>query len=148
MNWEKSRSPARTTFKNPKISLLIGKNLEVQSKTNTQKIPVWNLWRNWKNLWSYLSFTVENKIGKKNMFSTGKNWNLNTLGILCWPRKGPEYLYQLFDVLPTQTTREVKALQVCKFTFNNDFMMNREPISLWSEITLGMYLSASGRPYF
>ena len=87
------------------------------------------------------------------MFSTGKNWNLNTLGILCipqnfWPRKGPEYLYQLFDVLPTQTTRGMKALQVYKFAFNNDFMMNRELILLWSEITLGMYLSASGRPYF
>ena len=63
MNGEKSRSPARATFKNPKISLLIGKNLEVQPKTNTQKIPIWNLWRNWENLYPYLSFTVENKIG-------------------------------------------------------------------------------------
>ena len=63
MNWEKSRSPARATFKNPKIFLLIGKNLEVQPKTNTQKIPIWNLWRNWENLYPYLSFTVENKIG-------------------------------------------------------------------------------------
>ena len=56
MNWEKSRSPARATFRNPKISLLIG-------KTNTQKIPIWNLWRNWENLYLCLSFTVENKIG-------------------------------------------------------------------------------------
>ena len=32
MNWEKLRSPARATFKNPKIFLLIGKNLEVHSK--------------------------------------------------------------------------------------------------------------------
>ena len=63
MNWEKSRSPARVTFKNPKISLLIGKNLEVQPKTNTQKTPIWNLWRKWENLCPYLSFTVENKIG-------------------------------------------------------------------------------------
>ena len=37
MNWEKSRSAARVTFKNPKISLLIGKNLQFQSKTNTQE---------------------------------------------------------------------------------------------------------------
>ena len=62
MNWEKSRSPASATFKNPKISLLIEKNLEVQPKTNTQKIPIWNLWRNWENLYPYLSFTAENKI--------------------------------------------------------------------------------------
>ena len=41
-------------------------------------------------------------------------------------RKGAEYLYQLFDVLPKQTICEIKALQVYKFTFNNDFMMNRE----------------------
>ena len=62
MNWEKSRSPARATVKNPKISLLIGKNLEVQPKTNTQKIPILNLWRNWENLCPYLSFTVDNRI--------------------------------------------------------------------------------------
>ena len=34
---------------------------------------------------------------------------------------GYEYLYQPFDVLPKQTTCEMKALQVYKFTFNNDF---------------------------
>ena len=73
------------------------------------------------------------------MFSTGKNWILNILGILCIPqnfrpRKGPEYLYQLFDVFPKQATCEMKALQVYKFTFNNDFMMNRELILLWPEI--------------
>ena len=49
MNWGKSRTPARATSK---ISFLIGKNLEVRPKTNTQKI-----------LFPYLSFTVENKIG-------------------------------------------------------------------------------------
>ena len=37
-----------------------------------------------------------------------------------------EYLYQLFNVLPKQTISEMKALQVYKFTFNNDFMMSRE----------------------
>ena len=37
MNWKKLRSQARATFKNPKMSLCIGKNLEVQPKTNTQK---------------------------------------------------------------------------------------------------------------
>ena len=86
------------------------------------------------------------------MFSTGKNWILNTLGILClpqkfWPRKGPEYLYQLFNVFPKQTKCEMKALQVYQFSFNNDFMMNRELILLWPEIMFGMYLSAGGRPY-
>ena len=65
------------------------------------------------------------------MFSTGKNWILNTLGILCmpqifWHRKGPEYLYRLIDDLPKQTTSEMKVLEVYKFTFNNDFMINRE----------------------
>ena len=51
------------------------------------------------------------------MFPTRKNWI----------RKGLEYLYQLFHVLPKETTCEMKALlQVWKFTFNNDFMMNRE----------------------
>ena len=53
------------------------------------------------------------------MFSTGKNWILNALGILCTLKnfcytKGPEYLYQLpFNVLPKQTTCEMKVLQVC-----------------------------------
>ena len=36
INWEKG-SPARATFKNPKISLLLFNNLEVQPKANTQK---------------------------------------------------------------------------------------------------------------
>ena len=81
---------------------------------------------------------------KKNRFSTGKNWISNTSRILCipqnfWPRKGLEYLYQLFDVLPKETTCEMKALQVYKVTFNYDFMMNRELILLWPEITLDMY---------
>ena len=69
------------------------------------------------------------------MFSTGKNLILNTLRILSvpqnfWPRKGPEYLYQLFDVLPQQTICEMKVLQVYKFTLNEDFLMNRELILL------------------
>ena len=55
------RSLARATLKNPKIPLLIGKNLEVQPKTNTEKIPTLNLWMDWENLYPYLSFTVENR---------------------------------------------------------------------------------------
>ena len=43
--------------------LLIGKNVEVQPKTNTQKIPVLNLWRNWENSCPNLSLAVKNKIG-------------------------------------------------------------------------------------
>ena len=62
MNW-KLTSPARATFKYPKMSQLIGKNLEVQPNINTQKMPILNLWMNWKNLSPNLSFTVENKIG-------------------------------------------------------------------------------------
>ena len=62
MNWgEKMRSLARAILKNPKISLLIGKNLEVQPKTNTQKIPTLNLWMDWEKLCPNLSFTVENR---------------------------------------------------------------------------------------
>ena len=51
----------------------------------------------------------------ENMFSTGKNWVFNALGILCllwnfWYTKGPDYLYQLpFDVLPKQTTCEMST---------------------------------------
>ena len=48
------KNPAKATFKNLKISLLIEKNLEVQPKTNTQKIPIWNPWRNWENLYPYV----------------------------------------------------------------------------------------------
>ena len=57
MNWERLRIAAIATFKNPKISLLITKNLEVQPKTNTQKISILNLWRNWEKF----MFAVENK---------------------------------------------------------------------------------------
>ena len=69
------------------------------------------------------------------MFSTRENQVLNTLGILCipqniQPRKGAEYLYQLFDVFPKQAKCEMKALQVYNSSFNNDFMMNRELILL------------------
>ena len=55
------RSLARATSKNPKISLLIEKTLEVKTKTNTQKIPTFSLWMNWENLCPNLSFTVENR---------------------------------------------------------------------------------------
>ena len=49
------------------------------------------------------------------IFPLGKIEFLNTLGILCipqnfWPKKGSEY--QLFDVLPEQTTCKMKVLQV------------------------------------
>ena len=55
------RSLARATLKNPKMSFLIGKNLQVQPKTNTQKIPTLNLWMDWESLCPNLSFTVENR---------------------------------------------------------------------------------------
>ena len=37
INWEKLRSPATATFKNPKISLWIRNNLEVQPKVKAEK---------------------------------------------------------------------------------------------------------------
>ena len=54
----------------------------------------------------------------KDMFSIWKNVILNTFGIfgIFVIRKGPEYLYRLFNILPEQTTCEI----------NNDFMMNVE----------------------
>ena len=61
MNWEKLGSSARATFKNLRISLLIGKNWEVQPKTNTQKIPILNLWMNLENVCANLSFSLLKK---------------------------------------------------------------------------------------
>ena len=37
--------------------------MEVQPKTNTQKIQILNLWMNWEKLCTNLCFTIENKIG-------------------------------------------------------------------------------------
>ena len=59
MNLEKLRSPARATFKSLKISLRIRQNLEIQPKTNTQKISNLNLWVDWENLYHDSNFTVE-----------------------------------------------------------------------------------------
>ena len=61
MNWVKLQSPEKATFKNPKISLWIWKNLEIQPKINTQKIPILNVWMNWEKSCPNLSFTVQNK---------------------------------------------------------------------------------------
>ena len=63
MNCEKLGSPARATFKNPRFFLSNGKIFKVQPKTNSQKIPILNLWMNWENFCPNLRFTVENKIG-------------------------------------------------------------------------------------
>ena len=62
MNCEKLRSPTRATFKNLKISSLIGRKLKFQHKVNTQKIRILNLWMNWGNLCPNLSFTVQNGV--------------------------------------------------------------------------------------
>ena len=59
-------------------------------------------------------------------------------------RKSLEYLYQLFNVLPKQMISEVKALQVYKFTFNSDSMMNRQlnfSVTRNESGHAGMYLS-------
>ena len=84
---------------NLEISLLTGKNLEVQPNTNTQKFPILNLRINW-------------------------------------------------NVLPKQAICEMKALQVYKLTFNNDFMMNKELNFSVTRINLGMYLSVGGWTFF
>ena len=58
LNWEELRSPARATFKNPKISWLLGKNL--YHKTNTKNPNFESL----DELGKFdLNFTVENKAG-------------------------------------------------------------------------------------
>ena len=57
------KSIDRATLKTPKTSFWIWKNLKIQSKTNTHKIPNLNLWMNWEKLSPNLSFTVENKAG-------------------------------------------------------------------------------------
>ena len=44
---------------------------------------------------------------------------------ICILRKGPEYLYRLFDVLPKQLTTEMKVVQVQVYIHNN-FMMKRK----------------------
>ena len=64
-------------------------------------------------------------------FSVGKmefwiHWEFCAYRRIFGIKKVPEYLYQLFNVLPNQTTCEMKVLQLYKFTFNNDFIMNRE----------------------
>ena len=65
------------------------------------------------------------------MFSTGKNWILNALGILCilknfWHKKGSKYLYYINYHLMFYPSRQHVKWKHFKFTFNNDFMMNRE----------------------
>ena len=48
--------------KSSKLPLWICTKMEVQPKTNTQKIPILNVWINWEKLCPNLSFTVEKKI--------------------------------------------------------------------------------------
>ena len=100
------------------------------------KNPNLKLWMNCLNL----SFTVEDRIGnfhktrllklKKHYLkfkNSSKNWekyifhwkelNFEHIANSVLPhyfgiRKYPEYLYRPFDVFPTQTTSEMKALQV------------------------------------
>ena len=58
INWVPSRNPARATFKNPEIYLLIEENLEVEHKTNTKDFEFMD------ELGKFVrSFTVKNKVG-------------------------------------------------------------------------------------
>ena len=54
MNWEKLRSPAKATFKNPKISLWS------TAEDLHSKILILNSWFNWEKLCPNLYFTIEN----------------------------------------------------------------------------------------
>ena len=57
-NWEKLRSPARAIFKNP-ILFVKWENLGSKPwKTNTQKIPIFNLWMNSENFCPNLSLKI------------------------------------------------------------------------------------------
>ena len=78
MNWEKLRSPARATFKNPNFRSL-RENWEKTLKYSLRpyqnsKVPIWNLLMHWEKLCPNLSFTVKNKMG--NLYKTGHISNL------------------------------------------------------------------------
>ena len=107
MNWEKLKSPARATFKNPKISLWIGKNVEVQPKTNTQEIPILNLRMNWKYLCPNLGFTVEDKIG-----------NLHQIGLLTFQTYHNEWY-----ILQTQILELIEELRRICFPGKNKILI-------------------------
>ena len=66
-----------SNIQNPKISLLIGKDLKVQSKTNTQKTL--NLWMKWENLCPNLSFTAENNLHKIRLFTFETKYVMNEI---------------------------------------------------------------------
>ena len=75
INWVPSRGPARATFRNPEISLLIEENLEVQHKTNTKDFEFMDESGNFVQ-----SFTVENKAGnlhKIRLFTLISNLSYN-----------------------------------------------------------------------
>ena len=92
------------------------------------------------------------------MFSIGKNWILNTLGVLCITqnfdiKKDHEYLYRLFGVWPKQVTCEMRAIQGQNYIqqyFHDEqgakFMQNLTFL-IWLEMTMGMCLSIGGWPY-
>ena len=86
----------------------------------------------------------------KNMFFIGKKSILNSLGILPIPQNFWTKKVWPFDVLPKQTTCEIKAFQVqdyiqqwfhdeqgAKFLLSFTFLV-------WSEMTSGIYLTAGG----
>ena len=81
---------------------------------NIGKSWVKNLSQNWEKCFS---------LGKTKFWT---HWELCPYHKIFDINKGPEYLYQLFDVLPRHTSCEMKALQVYNFTFNSDFIINRE----------------------
>ena len=49
---------------------------------------------------------------KKQFGNSKTHWKLCTYHRIFGFKKGPQYLYQLFHVLPKQTTCEIKALQL------------------------------------
>ena len=74
----------------------------------------------------YLKFNnLSNNCEKYVSLRFRTHWKFCVYGRAFNIRKGPEYSCQLFNVLLQQTTYELKALQVYKFPFNNNFMKKR-----------------------
>ena len=89
-------------------------------------------------------------MNQKSMFSNGKNqvlthWEFCVLHRSFGLRKSPGYLYQLFDVLPKQTTCEIKtSSSTSLYSTMFSWWIGSQDFSVIT-MTLGMHLSASGR---
>ena len=66
MNWEKLKSPARTTFKSHNFQKIFVNwdKFESTALVQDSQVPILNLQINWERLCPNLSLTAKNKIGK------------------------------------------------------------------------------------